>query len=66
MKLSAEKIELIRANKKITIQELADRYGASYQRVRSVINSKNVQAVTAGRLADALGVDVAEIIKTEN
>lgn len=65
MKLSAEKIEVIRAEKQITIQELAARYGASYQRTRAVINSKNVHAITAGRIAKALGVDVTEIIETE-
>ena len=65
MKLSAEKIDLIRASKQITIQELAKKYGASYQRVRAVINSENVHAVTAGRIAKALGVDVTEIIKTD-
>lgn len=65
MKLSTKKIDLIRASKQITIQELAKKYGASYQRVRDAINSENVHAVTAGRIAKALGVEVTDIIETE-
>ena len=66
MELIREKINIAMARKSFTIANLAEAYGVSHQRMRAILNSRRVSPATAGRLAAALGVDVAEIIVTEN
>lgn len=63
MTLSREKINLALARKKMTVAMLAEKYGASAQRMRTILNSKKVVPATAGRIAEALEVDVTEIIE---
>lgn len=63
MKLNKNKIEIAMANKKLSIAKLSERYGASRSRINVIMNSRNVTPATAGRLADALEVDVTEIIE---
>lgn len=63
MKLSRNKIEIAMAAKKYSIVNLAELYGVSHQRMRVILNSQKVSTVTAGKLADALGVPVTEIIE---
>lgn len=63
MLIDRDKIDLAMARKHYNIVKLADVYGVSAQRMRTIINSKKVSPVTVGRLADALGVDVTEIIE---
>lgn len=63
MKLSRHKIDIKMAEKKYSIANLAEVYGVSHQRMRMILNSQRVTTVTAGKLAEALGVPVTEIIE---
>ena len=66
MNLDRDKINVAMARKSYNITKLAKIYGASAQRMRIILNSKKVSTATVGKLAKALGVDVTEIIETEN
>lgn len=63
MKISREKINIELARKKMTVAALADTYGVSRARINVILNSREVSVVSAGRLAEALGVDVTEIME---
>lgn len=63
MKINREKIDIERARKKISINALAKAYGVSRARINVILNQREVSVVSAGRLAEALGVDVTEIIE---
>lgn len=65
MKISATKIELLMAKKKISVSELAERSGMARQNVSVVKNRGTCMPKTAQKLADGLGVDVTEIMETE-
>lgn len=65
MTVSKQKIDIILANKRMNAKELCETIGISRNRFYTVLNSKNVNPKTVGRLAAALGVDVTEIIETE-
>lgn len=66
MKLNRENIDVAMANKKMSVSMLAETYGVSRSRMHIILNSKTVTPRCAGRLADALGVDVTEIMETQN
>lgn len=66
MTIDRSKVNIILAKKKITISEFCNKSGISRNRFYTVMNSKNVTPKTAGHIADLLGVDVTEIIETEN
>lgn len=63
MKLSREKINVAMARKKMTVASLAETYGVSKARICTILNSRNVNPQTVGKIAAALGVDVTEIIE---
>ncbi len=63
MKISREKIDIEMARKKMNVKALAESYGVSRARINVIINQREVSVISAGRLADALGVDVTEIIE---
>ena len=63
MELSREKINICMARKQMTVQQLANAYGVSRNRINIILNSRTVSTVSAGRMAQALGVDVTEIIE---
>ncbi len=63
MKISREKINICMARKKMTVQALAKAYGVSRNRINVLLNQREVSTVSAGKLADALNVDVTEIIE---
>lgn len=63
MNLSREKINICMARKQMTVPNLANAYGVTDQRMRVILNSKNVSPATAGKLSAALGVDVTDIIE---
>ena len=63
MNINRQKIDLAMARKCCNITELAKGYGASTQRIRTILNAKKVSPATAGKIAKALGVDVTEIIE---
>ena len=62
MELSRNKINVILARKKMTVTQLAACCGVSRNRVNVILNSRKISPACAGRLADALGVDVTEIL----
>lgn len=63
MKISREKINIEMARKKMTVVHLAEVYGVSRARMNVILNSQVITPVCAGRVADALGCDVTEIIE---
>lgn len=63
MKISREKINIKRARKKMSIIGLAEAYGVSRARMNVILNQREISVVSAGRLADALGCDVTEILE---
>ncbi len=63
MKLSREKVDLKRANKCMTVTELAEAYGVSRARMNVILNQREVTPICAGRIAKALGCDATEIIE---
>ena len=63
MYLDRDKINVAMARKSYNIAKLAEVYGVSAQRMRTILNSRKVSTATAGRLAKALGVDVTEIME---
>lgn len=65
MEIKRSKINLVMARNSLTINQLAERYGVSSQRMRIILNSKNVTPAVVGRMAKALECDVTEIIETE-
>lgn len=60
--LNYDKVRLAMARNSFSVPDLAKVYGISRQRMQVIINSRNVSTKTAGRLAQALAVDVTEII----
>lgn len=65
MKLSREKTNIAMARKCMSVTELAGRYGVSRARMNVILNQQKVTPVCAGRIAEALGVDVTEILADE-
>lgn len=65
MKMDRKKIDICRARKKMTVADLAEAYGVSRARMNVILNQREVTPVSAGRLADALGVDVLEIMEMD-
>lgn len=63
MKVSRDKIDIARANRCMTVSDLAEAYGVSRTRINMILNQREVTAVCAGRLARALGVDVTAIME---
>lgn len=63
MYLDRDKINVAMARKSYNVAKLAEVYGVSAQRMRTILNSRKVSTATAGRLAKALGVDVTEILE---
>ena len=63
MKIGREKINIQMARKKMTVKQLAEAYGVSRARIHVILNQREISVIAAGRLSDALGVDVTEIIE---
>ncbi|MCI9600181.1 MAG: helix-turn-helix domain-containing protein [Lachnospiraceae bacterium] len=63
MKISRDKVDICMSRKKMTVQALADAYGVSRSRINVLLNQREVSTVAAGRLAEALGVDVTAILE---
>jgi DNA-binding Xre family transcriptional regulator len=63
MKISREKVNIAMARKKMRVSDLAKSYGVSRARINVLLNQREISVVSAGRLADALSVDVTEIIE---
>lgn len=63
MMIDTHKIDTILAEQGITKAILSDRSGISRQNISIITKRGSCEPRTAGRLATALGVSVAEIIK---
>lgn len=63
MKLSREKVDLILARNVMTVTDLAEHYGVSRARMNTILNSRKITTLCAGRLAKALNCDVTEILE---
>ena len=63
MTLNREKVNLILAERKMTVTDLCETAGISRNRFYTVMNSKKIAPKTAGRFAEILGVPVTEIIE---
>lgn len=63
MTLNREKVDIVLARKGVTVSALCKNAGFSRNRFYTVMNSKKISPMTAGRIAKALGVDVTEIIE---
>lgn len=66
MRIDRTKFEMAMMNKEVSIQDIAKEYGASAQRIRTILNSVNVRPKTLARLAAALGVEPEDIIFNED
>lgn len=63
MKIDRNKVNICMARKKMNVQNLANAYGVSRARMNVILNQREISVISAGRLADALEVDVTEIIE---
>lgn len=63
MKISREKTNIAMARKKMGVKDLAEAYGVSRARINVILNQREVSVACAGRLAEALGVDVTDILE---
>ena len=63
MKVNSIKIESLLAVQGLTKTELAKKAGMSRQNVSTVVRRGTCEPRTAGKLASALGVDIADIIE---
>ena len=63
MKADRKKLELVMARKCMSTAELTEAAQMPRQTVNNVITGRGVKPATIGRIAQALGVDVAEIIQ---
>lgn len=63
MTLSDSKIAIALARQKLSKTQLAEKAGMSRNRLNVLLNSKKITPVSAGRIAEALEVDVTEIIE---
>lgn len=62
MKLDKEKTTLLMARKHLTQKELADKAGMSRSNLSTVINGKTCRPSTVLRVADALEVELEDIL----
>ena len=63
MTISATKINLLKAEQRLTNSALAERSGISRQNISTILLRGTCNPITAGKLARGLGVSVADIIK---
>ena len=66
MKICDAKFEIALARSGLTIGQAAERAGISRQRFTTILNQKNVTPRAVGKIAKGVGVDVTEIIETED
>lgn len=66
MVLSKNKIEIILARKKMSRTQMAKTAGVSRNRIYVILKSRNVTPAVVGRIAEALDVDVTEILEEES
>ena len=65
MKVNSTKLRLAMARKCMNPQDLAKAAEMPPQTVNGVLRGRSIRPATLGRIAKALGVDPAEIVKEE-
>ena len=65
MKIDSIRIKLLLAEQEMTQTDFSVKCGVSRQNISTILLRGTCSAVTAGKLAKALGVSVREIIKEE-
>ena len=65
MKLNTWKIKLILADKEMNQADLAVKCGANRQQINEILSRETCSLKTLGRIAKALDVPVAEIVKED-
>lgn len=63
MQINERKLLIAMARKKFNISRLAEAYGVSKTRMSQIMKNKEVSTECIGRLAEALGVDVTELLE---
>lgn len=66
MNLCREKLEMIQAKQLLSARELLDKAGLTKQNLSQLCKQKRNRPEVVGKIAQALGVEVEEIIKDEN
>ena len=65
MELNTTKIKLLLAEREMNQVELATKCGLTRQQISEVLSRKTCSLKTLGKIAKAVGVTVAEIVKEE-
>lgn len=65
MTISSTKINLLKAEQRLTNTALAERSGISRQNISTILLRGTCTPITAAKLAAGLGVPVAEIVREE-
>ena len=65
MRISKQQIQFFMAEKRLTLKKLAEKIEMMPQNLSGILTRGSCQPVTAARIADGLGVTVAEIVKEE-
>ena len=66
MRINDTKFEIALARSGLTIGQAAERAGISSQRFAMILNQKKITPQAVVKVAKGVGVDVTEIIETEN
>lgn len=61
MKINVKNFYLAKARAMLSNEKLAKKAGVSPMTLSKIANGRTMRAITAGKIAKALGVDVAEI-----
>ena len=65
LKLDKRAIELWLGRNLMTRRTLCEKSGITEANLSIILKRGTVRAITAGKLADALGVDITQILETE-
>lgn len=65
MNISKQKIQYLMAGKKMTMTSLAAASGMSRQQLSVIVAKETCTPVSAGKIAEGLGVPVTEIVKED-
>lgn len=65
MKINKRKMELSMARAKMNLYDLAEKSSVPINTIATVLSRRSCKPATAGRIAEALGIDVTEILEDE-
>lgn len=66
MKISRQRVQYYMAEQRLTAKKLAEKIEMMPQNLSGILTRGSCQPVTAARIADGLGVDVADIVEKED